>query len=466
MGRAGRLLINSDVLIYTGTMSHDSALTSPDLAIALAQALTGLGHLRVTHAIYRGLPSNVHAVLLSAQDTSVNYMHKIMSINPTLRRFMEFTQDGWAEDIFTAVARRYFRKKSKILEEQMQTILEEHIIKPKTLLLIATHMILGHQLAAMKEEFAKKNNVHVVLIVVVTDDSPQHLWAVGGADMIFVPSEYCKRQLETYHKKQTDMPGTTYIVAPYMVSPILGTELSDVQFRRRTQELDPARLASIHMSIPISGAAVQLAYFSKLITELEQESDRYVFQIVSQQSASTRDFLSQMIGKHNVRLHVSASHREVVELYEDIFDKEVIALEVTKPSEQAFKALFKPRQRGGCILLFSDPVGRQEWDNVRFLQRHSLLPNAGDQIALWRAPMLHKKLDDTLRIRARSWRALRLPTHSYASARFIHWALEERLFATMMRFSGFQENPELSSKGVDIFWNRVNQYIEQKETTG
>lgn len=444
---------------YTGSMPSED-LASPDLVIVLAQALTGLGHLRVTHALYRGLPPGVHALLLSSQDTRINYMHKIMSINPTLRQFMEFTQGGWAEDLFTVVARKYFRRPSKILEEQLQTILEEHIIKPKTLLIVATHLNLGHQLAAMKDEFGAKNNVHVVLIVVVTDDSPQHLWAVGGADMIFVPSEYTKRQLEAYQKKQKDMPGTTYVVAPYMVSPNLGIELTDAQFRRRTQELDPARLASIHVAIPVSGAAVQLAYFDKLIKELEHISDRFIFHIISQQSPSTNAFLGRMIGKQNVRLHVSSSHREVVEMYELVYEREVIALEVTKPSEQAFKALCKPHQRGGSILLFSDPVGRQEWDNVRFLQRHGLLPSATDQYALWKAASGMKKPDETLMLRARSWRALRLPTHSYASAQFIRWALEERLFATMVHFTGFQDNPELSSKGVDIFWKKVGQYVK------
>lgn len=450
---------------YTEHMSSED-LASPDLVIVLAQALTGLGHLRVTHALYRGLPPGVHALLLSSQDTRINYMHKITSINPTLRKIMEFTQNGWAEDVFTIIARKYFRRPSKILEEQLQTILEEHIIKPKILLIVATHLNLGHQLAAMKDEFAKKNNVHVVLIVVVTDDSPQHLWAVGGADMIFVPSEYTKHQLETYHKKQKDMPGTTYIVAPYMVSPNLGIELTDGQFRRRTQELDPARLASIHMAIPISGAAVQLAYFDKLIKELERVSDRFIFHIISQQSPSTTAFLGRMIGKQNVRLHVSSSHREVVEMYELVYEREVIALEVTKPSEQAFKALCKPHQRGGAILLFSDPVGRQEWDNVRFLQRHGLLPSATDQHALWKVASGGKKPDETLMLRARSWRALRLPTHTIASAQFIHWALEEKLFATMVRFTGFQDNPELSSRGVELFWKKVNQYIEDKAFSG
>lgn len=442
----------------------DSALTNPDLVIVLAQALTGLGHLRVTHALYHGLPPGAHAVMLSSQDTSINYMHKIMSVNPVLRSVMEFTQSGWAEDAFTIVARKYFRQKTKLLEEQLQTILEQNVTKPKTLLVVSTHLNLGHQLAAMKEEFERKNGVKVVLVVVVTDDSPQHLWAVGGADLVFVPSEYCKRQLELYHKTQLNLPDTKYVVAPYLVSPNLGINLTDAQFRRRQQELDPTRLASIHMSIPISGAAVQLTYFDKLIHELDRLTDRMTYHIISQQSPATRDFLGRMIGKGHIKLHVSSSHREVVYLYEKVYEDEVIGLEITKPSEQSFKALFSPHRRGGSILLFSDPVGRQEWDNVRFLTRHGLLPNAEDQRTLWRDAVGNRIPGETIRLRARSWRGVRLPTHSLASAKFIWWCLEKGIFATMMRFSGYQDNPELSCRGTEIFWRYVGNYLKLNET--
>ena len=438
----------------------DSALTSPDIVIVLAQALTGLGHLRVTHALYRGLPPGAHAVMLSSQDESINFMHKILSINPVLRNAMEFVQHGWAEDAFSVVARKYFRHKTKLLEEQLQTILDQSVTKPKTLLVVSTHLNIGHQLAEMKKEFEQRNNVHVVLIVVVTDDSPQHLWAVGGADLVFVPSEYCKRQLQLYHKTQLTLPETKYVVSPYLVSPDLKTELTDAQFRRRCQQLDPTKLAAINLAIPVSGAAVQLTYFDKLIHELDRLTDRVTYHIISQQSDATRDFLGRMIGKGHIKLHVSSSHREVVDLYEKTYEDDVIALEVTKPSEQAFKALFNPRQRGGVILLFSDPVGRQESDNLRFLQRHNLLPNAEDQHTLWRDAAANREPGETIKIRARSWRALRLPTHSLDSAHFIWWALEHKLFATMMRFSGFQDNPELSSDGVAIFWKKIDEYVK------
>ena len=90
-------------------MPNESPLASSDTVIVLAQALTGLGHLRVSHALYHGLPPGAHALLLSSQDESVNSIHALTSIHPFFRNVMEFTQHGWAEDVFTVLARRYFR---------------------------------------------------------------------------------------------------------------------------------------------------------------------------------------------------------------------------------------------------------------------------------------------------------------------------------------------------------------------
>ncbi len=444
-------------------MPSDTALTSPDLVIVFAQALTGLGHLRVSHALYHGLPPGVHALLLNSQDESINSIYKVMSVNPALRNVMEFAQQGLPEDISTILLRWYFRRNTRLIAEQLQTILEQHGAKPKTLLVIATHTFLGHELAAIKEKFSRTNKVHVVLVVVVTDDSPQHIWSVGGADLVFVPSEYTKGQLESYHRSHRRMAPTTYVVAPYMVSPALGMECSEIQYSRRIQELDPGRLASIHMAIPISGASVQLLYLEKLIRELKRLSDRFVYQVISQHSPSTNAFLRMMIGKRNVRLHVSYSYREVVDLYEQVYEREVIALEVTKPSEQSFKALLKPRQRGGAILLFSQPVGRQERDNLRFLIRHNLLPTTQEQKTLWRLAISNKPPSESILVHARCWRGLRLPVHSKASAQFIWWAHEHKLFLAMAHFAGFPQSSELGSYGVTTFWKTVNEYLEHNK---
>lgn len=446
-------------------------LLSDDTVIVLAQALTGLGHLRVTHALYHGLPDGAHATLLSSQDETVNYMHKITSINPALRSLMEFTQNGWAEDVFTWFARRYFRGNTTLLVKQLQTILDQQIIHPRRLLLVATHNNLAHQLAAIQNRFAQKNNIAVKLVVVVTDDSPQHLWAVGGADVIVVPSIRTKHALEAYSRSQADMPPTRYVVLPYMVSPRLSTKITPNEFSRRIRELDPMETAALHVSVPISGAAVQLVYFEKLISYLQATSKRYSFHIVSHQSPSTARFISRMNGKSGVTVSVSTSHRDVVELYEELYENETIALEITKPSEQAFKSLLNPLRRGGAILLFSNPVGRQEYDNLDFLLRHGLVPTQREQERLWSQAAEGGKLGAELASRAGRWRGVLLPLHSLASAKFISWCLNEGVFMRMAHFEGFEKNPELASDGVEQFWKmmedlciRCNEAVNQKSS--
>lgn len=47
-----------------------SLLHDPSVMIIFSYALTGLGHLRVTDALYRGLPEGVRPLTLYSQDTS------------------------------------------------------------------------------------------------------------------------------------------------------------------------------------------------------------------------------------------------------------------------------------------------------------------------------------------------------------------------------------------------------------
>jgi hypothetical protein len=435
-----------------------SPLTDPKLVLVFAQAPTGLGHLRVTDALYHGLPEGASALLLSSQDKSLTYTHRLTSIHPWLRAVMEFTQNGLPEAIFSKVFRWALRRSTKMLEEQLQTMLEQHVLYPKTLLVVATHFGLAHQLAAIKDQFAKKYKVNVILVVTVTDDSPQRMWAVGGADLIFVPSERTRRSLDAYHRTQNMAP-SQYVVLPYMVSPRLGEHITAKQLSVRRQQLSPIKQTSIHVSIPISGAAVQLLYVSHYIQQLRILSDRFIFHVVARQSAHTREFLSGLIGQQHIDLMVSESDREVIELYEKLYAKEIISVELTKPSEQSFKALFHPRQRGGSVMLFSEPVGRQERDNINFLTRHDLMPTESEQKELLYLARKNKPIHETLLKQAVSWRALKLPFRSQASVQFTWWALEQGLLEAMANFTRFKKDPELGSNGVALLWETLEEYL-------
>lgn len=58
---------------------YSKALTNPSMLLIFTYAPAGFGHLRVTNALYHGLPSGANPVLLGAQDYSINYVHRIAS---------------------------------------------------------------------------------------------------------------------------------------------------------------------------------------------------------------------------------------------------------------------------------------------------------------------------------------------------------------------------------------------------
>jgi hypothetical protein len=183
---------------------------------------------------------------------------------------------------------------------------------------------------------------------------------------------------------------------------------------------------------------------------------------VSKDAPFTRRFLAGLEGKPWVDLHIGRKDREVVDLYDDFLQQTVISLEVTKPSEQAFKALMGTRTRGGVILLFAEPVGRQEVDNLFFLERHRLVPSTETNTRLWDLSADGRKMDSGLRTRlwkeSRTWRGVRLPRGSKRSADFIWWMLTSGLFARMISNSKVvrvsdEESGLLGTNGVSDFWD-------------
>ncbi len=203
-------------------------------------------------------------------------------------------------------------------------------------------------------------------------------------------------------------------------------------------------------------------YFSHLIASLREKSDRFHFHIVSKDAPFTRNFLSAMERKPWATLYVGEQDREVVDLYDQLLDREVISLEVTKPSEQAFKALTGTQTRGGVILLFSEPVGSQEFDNLDFLERNKLIPSKEDNALLWEIAESSAGIKTTLGKRflaeSRTWRGVRLPKGSKRSADFIGWMLNSGMFSRMVsnnRSVVLKDEGKViqGSKGVAEFWD-------------
>ncbi len=442
-----------------------------EVVVVFSYAPAGLGHLRVTDALYEGFPGKVTPLLMGSRDEAIKRIHRITSIHPWLRAGMEQMQYGWLEDVFTFWYRKTLRRENKKLYGQVLTLLDQRLEVPRVLLVVATHFGLAHQLAGMKEQLWKERKVKMELVVVVTDDSPQHIWMVEGADIIFVPSETTKKELTRYAKQQK-MVVPRFEVVSYPVSPLMGRKLSEAEYLARKHQVNVGESNQIHVSMPLSGAAVGMDFYEKLINGLEDKSDRFVFHIVGRKSVNTSWFLAKMVGRGSVRIGASEIDREVVDSYKEMFAKTPVALEVTKPSEQAFKALYGPRQEGGCVLLFATPVGRQEYDNLDFLRRHNLMPSEGEQKWLWEMVLRGKKLEGKsgLKILAEAeyWRGLSLPVGSAKVVEFIWWCMENGILAKMMTGRAaarvFDEHKhELSSKGVEKVWEVVGERLAELE---
>lgn len=418
-----------------------------------AYAPVGLGHLRVTDALYEGLENKESALLLKTHDNSLRSLHRLTSINPLGKAFGEFVQYGFLEDLFTVSYRYYLRHNTKKIYEELMLILEQRFSPPKTVLIVATHFALAHQFAAIKKRVEREKGIKIFLAVQVTDDSPQHIWYVSGADVIFVPSEETKKALEQYRKLNM-LPKVDLVSLPYPISPYLYSNLKEKQYKNRLNQLND-RSENIHVSIPVSGAAAGINFHIRLSELLHKNNHRFKFHFVSRSNEYTLPFLKRLLDKRYVTVYASVSDRQVVNFYDELYTKKIIALEITKPSEQSFKALLCAKQRGGATLLFSQTYGRQEKDNLKFLMRNNLIPDKDSQRKLFKLSKEDKKFDAAEFEKCYSWRGLVLPVTPEHANQFVLWCFRSGLLKILSKNSAC-----LAFSSTELFWKEVNQRME------
>ena len=198
-------------------------LTNRKLLLVLAYAPAGLGHLRVTDALYHGLPKTVNPVVLGAMDKSIQSIHRLTSVNPVGKAVFDWLQGGPYSEQSNKLYRDSLRADHRDIYNQMTRLLSERLERPEKILVVCTHFGLAHKLAAIKDELQRREHVRMVLAVCVTDDTFQHIWYVDGADLLVVPSQYTKRKYVAYGEGIANMPRIE--VVPYPVHPRLGEKL-------------------------------------------------------------------------------------------------------------------------------------------------------------------------------------------------------------------------------------------------
>lgn len=404
--------------------------------VVFTYAPAGLGHIRVANALMSEIPAGLNYTVFAPLDSSTESMHRFSSLNVPARHVMEFFQRGFAETLFTKVYTGHLKRHTGNLLTQFVQLIQSQKVKPAKIIVVATHFGLAYQLGAIKRRLEKELNSIITLVVQVTDDSPQTIWYVDSADLIICPSHKTKESLQAFATKNR-LKQVPIEVAPYPVNVDLAKNLSPNEVATRADQYNPDKDSPINMVIPVSGAAVGMEFFLHLMRRLHDMSSRFVFYVVCRKAPFTANFLRLIKSMDYVRLFASSDYKEVVDEYKLVYLKHVISAEITKPSEQAFKALLRADSVGGAFLLLAQPVGRQEYDNINFLDRHGLLS------------------DDL-----NSQRGCILPNGSKASANLI-WGLfnSGKLLKTFANFVAPSQTGELGDNGVTVFWDIVGKYM-------
>lgn len=434
------------------------SLARSDVLLVFTYAPAGLGHLRVTDALHDGLPSGIHSVLLGTDDTRITYWHRLMSVNPFVRRVMEWFQKEKQEQWFDGLYIWALKHFTKHLYRQMEHLIVQQWHDKKIMVVVSTHFGLAHQISKIKRRLEKNLNIQLVLVVQVTDATSMKIWYVEGADLICVPSEKVKTELVQYARNK-GLTKTDVVVLPYPVGKTLAMKLTNEEYTQRRQQYNKDANVKVKVVIPISGAAVGMSYYDRLISKLVRISDRFRMYLVISNTMHTRSFINKMKARSYMSVIEHDSDKDVVDSYETLYQQEVIALEIVKPSEQSFKALLAPDQRGGSILLLTQAIGKQEQDNLEFLSDHKLLPNAEDQEKLYRYA-LEGRLPADMECQ---WKALRLTNDPDKDATIIHWCINVGVFEKMAarRETTVPKNHELASNGVQQFWEKVDDLVKK-----
>lgn len=285
-------------------------------------------------------------------------------------------------------------------------------------------------------------------MVQVTDDTSQHIWCIRGADLTFVPSLKTKVLLKHYADKHK--MNLMFEVAPYPLCPILTKELENIEERVKVYSSNKKQ---INVAVPISGAAVGLSFITRLISNVVKKSDRFKFWVLVKSSIYTDFFLTNLAKLPNVKLITGRNDNEMISLYELLYQNNLMHLEITKPSEQSFKAILPPSLVGGSILLFTSPVGRQEYENIDFLVRQGLMPRSTYDIS-----------GSPNYTTSNFPRAIRLSKDPQIASNFIIWGHESGLFSKLssseFRYSDQAiASEEIGPDGAYKFWDLVMKHF-------
>lgn len=408
-------------------------MTKPLVVFTYAPA--GLGHIRVADALIEGLPNDYESLVFSPSDKSIESIHRFISLNRFARSLMEWVQQGTPQTIFTRYYRKYLKSHTGELFLEFTSLVKTQPKIPKNIIIVSTHFGLAYQLGSIKKDLEKALDTKIFLVVQVTDDSPQYIWYVDTADLIVTPSQETADELIKYGQKEK-LKKIDFEVLPYPVLSLFSKNLNESNISIRQNQYNPNKKNPINITVPISGAAVGTDFYIRLMDRLHNYSKRFNFSVVCRRAPFTKDFIDICQTKKYINLYASENYKEIIYIYNTVYLKNVISSEITKPSEQSFKALLDNDSVGGSFLFFANPVGRQEYDNLNFLRKNGLMST--------------------------NMRGIVLPKDPAKAADQI-WELYNNgfLLKTFKKFRPVKNNPDVRDNGSTLFWKTVFKYIDQ-----
>lgn len=428
-----------------------------NLPIIFTTAPAGFGHIRVMDTLKEGLPDSAITEEVGIENVQAGKIHALGSRVPFFQKVTEFYQtNSAAEKIISSLYGYNVRLQASDTIEKLTEIFHRHP-NNNSFVIVSTHFGLATSIVAAKPTLKRMGN-KVYVFVVMTDDSSQRVWAVKGADVVFCPSDATTSRIKSYLKGSS----TKVVTVPFPISPRLTVLLDADSQQQLEHQLSPTSRTPLGISIPISGAAVQLDTLLPIIRGLAGSG--FAAFVVGNESPYTHLFFDQINKLPNTQVLVGKDARQTVSFYESLFNQKFRpAVEITKPSEQAFKALIAPRQRGGVILLLTSPIGRQERDNLAFLKRHDLLPDdkLGQQLiqSLLAKGTFTKDEQAYWFYCASHWRALILPQHPAEAVKFIKALHDSGLLLAMLSYAP-SKVADLRTDGVEQIWKEISVFVE------
>lgn len=429
----------------------------------------GLGHNRVRQAISEAISLNGvrHRVdEITVKDMLASHAHGMGSNNKLAKWWTETIQQS--VPLQRIIAGPYneaiLRHDAEVVVRAAQTFLDR--CQNNEILLIAFHPDIAYNLCFFKTQLARRYNKNIRIAVYMTDHllKPQYPWYQIDADFLIVPDHesgvQALSQLEYWEKtmqgkRPEGVSGIPKIIeVPYPIDPRLVQPLDRDSYQRRLERLRSDNGERLRMVMPLGGSAPQTKFMRSFAAGLVNTMD---ISTVAKATDSLVDFLSELRDL-GVGVKAALESNEVLDLFIRTIETLLPEFFVTKPSEQTNLTLATPRQVGGGIVLLTEPVGDQEKQNLRWLQKRGLIPSDRDA-ELLDQHLLRLRMDklEELRSKARHWRGLRLPSDSAQAVRFVLAARNFGIFEAMGNYQPATPSTETVWNGAQIFWQKMDE---------